>query len=481
MTPREHGPLTSPVPGSAREPVLGSRIVAASNPPGWARPGLELHRRWHARRALALRARLALALLVPLVAAVWLGAPAALLALALAGLALPVAPSPMSTLREIERRHGEAYTTALVAPPDDRFGIAERLRRQADVVAGRAELPGLPLPELLAAVAIASLVLVLPAPGAARASLDAARPAAVAPPRDRPSTDAGPAEPVLDAPTTAAAPDGGRGARPGRAASGGTPAESNVGPVRPGSGTAESDPDAVTRDFLEALERGAVRGRPPRNDGGGATAGPAVEDQDAAASGGSGSGTQGGQDGRGGQDGTGARAPKPGGGAGQRGAPGGTGGPPGDGPAGAGSRPPSASDQGPSRRPPAGTAPRADGTRDPAGGQLDEGGAGPGGRGDAQPGSGDAGREGNATGARGARGTATRDGAEIEARGKLEYLPGAARGTASRSGALQLPGDPRRPLTGDPSSAEYRRALEAAVLDPRLPPEYQELLRNYYR
>jgi hypothetical protein len=65
--------------------------------------------------------------------------------------------------------------------------------------------------------------------------------------------------------------------------------------------------------------------------------------------------------------------------------------------------------------------------------------------------------------------------------GKLEYLPGENQGNQVRSGAMQLPGDPRRPLTLTPGTPAYQRAVENAVLDPRLPPEYQELLKNYYK
>jgi hypothetical protein len=65
--------------------------------------------------------------------------------------------------------------------------------------------------------------------------------------------------------------------------------------------------------------------------------------------------------------------------------------------------------------------------------------------------------------------------------GKLEYLQGAPKGNQVRSGALQLPGDPKNGFTSPTNSAAYRRAAESAVLDPRLPPEYQEMLKNYYR
>ncbi|HEX2864999.1 MAG TPA: hypothetical protein VHN99_10560, partial [Deinococcales bacterium] len=66
-------------------------------------------------------------------------------------------------------------------------------------------------------------------------------------------------------------------------------------------------------------------------------------------------------------------------------------------------------------------------------------------------------------------------------KGQLQFLPGTVEATQARSGVLPLPGDPNSPWAGSKSSPSFRKAVETAVDDPRLPPEYQELLRAYYR
>ncbi len=450
-------------------------------PKGWTHQVLSLHRSWHWRRVWQWKARAVAALTVVALIAVTLGADKRWLLASLLGVLLPAPHPKTQTLLEIERAQGEIYTTALVAP-EDSFGFSKRLLEGAKYVVHKAQLPSLPWLEGLGIVLLASLAFVIPAQSAS--SQDNAL--AVAPTLTQQSlgdssSDPQSAPPVLNAPASGAAPQAGQNAANGKPASGGTPGESGVGESRPGGGNATDDPAAVSRDYLEALERGAVKSQ-----GGSQKSGnnaKKVEDLNSSKtdqngkgqSGANGQNSQNGQNGKPGQ--------KPGSGQqnnGQQGQNGqqqnGT---------GNASNPNGTGKQGQQNQNSSGKNGQKNGKQNGANSQngadrFDRGENGDGGsfpnqsrdpQGRSQPGQ--AGRGG---------GLGNRlNGTNAAKNGKLEYLPGENQGNQVRSGAMQLPGDPRRPLTLTPGTPAYQRAVENAVLDPRLPPEYQEMLKNYYK
>ncbi len=460
-------------------------------PKGWIHPRLRLHRAWYARRTWQWRARAGLTLTVVLLVVViafnlnpwWL-----LLALLPAMLPTPVRPE--EALREVEKLSG-AYTTALTAP-EDAFGFQERLERQALYTQRQTDLPALPWLEGAAILALCSLLLVFP-PRAAGTDATTQRPVT----RDElarsngvlPDGGGSDAQPVLDAPSRGAAPGGGTSAKPGRAANGGSLPESQLGDLKPGGGNANDDPAAISKEFMDALERGSVRERDPNaaqggkdgkrvqdNNPGAGQPGSAKGDGNADPSSGN-DGSQSGQNGKTGQNGNRSGQGKSNGGS--RNQPGGT------------------QRQGGSQTDPNGAQNQQGNGNQPGSGSQSGGkqpGAGKNGRGN-QPSAGDDpseqfndGKGQNGQSPRGQPGRGGRGSSEPKqvgaangGKGKLQYLPGAVKGTNVRSGALQLPGDPRQPLTGTPGTPNYQRATESAILDPKLPPEYQELLKNYYK
>lgn len=469
---------------------MTKRLTAAS-PTGWAHPRLWLHRALHNRRVLQHRARVALiALAALLIAVIALKLSPLWLLLALIAAALPTPIKPNTSLRELEASGG-AYTTALVAPPDE-FGFQQRLESQALAQQKQADLPAYPWLEGAIAAALCSLLLVFPP----QPSADSAAGREISNPALERGTDptapdaaSSDAPPVLDAQSrNTAAPTGGGDAKPGQAASGGSPGDSNIGDLKPGGGNASEDPAAISREFMDALERGAVRDASSNDPKSSKPNQPQVQDNDAkAAQQGSASGDQSGsQSGNGSQ---GSNPNKPNQNGSNQGKPnqGGQGNQPqqgaqnpnssGSGQNGQqGNQPPNSSN---------GNGPQGSGTRPGQSGQRNERGNTPN-PDDGQSGDGQGGNRDNSnqtTPARGARGSSDPQAVQrpTAPSGKLEYLPGTLRGTQVRSGALQLPGDPRAPLTGTPGTPAYKRAAEGAVLDPKLPPEYQELLKNYYR
>ncbi len=470
-----------------------TKRFATAPPKGWAHPHLWLHRALHSRRVLQHRARVALiALVALLIAVIALKLSPLWLLLALVAAALPTPIKPAASLRELEATNG-AYTTALVAPPDE-FGFQKRLESQALAQQKQAELPAYPWLEGGIAAALCSLLLVFPpqlnadnAAGREIGNPASTRGTNPSTPEAGSSSDA---PPVLDAPSrNNVAPSGDGDAKPGQAASGGSPGESQIGDLKPGGGNASEDPAAISREFMDALERGAVRDAGSTDPKTGKPNQPQVQDNDAqAAQQGSagGDGDQSGsQSGNGSQD-AGQNKPNQNG-SGQKPNQGGQGNQPQSGaqnPNSSGSRqsgqqgnqPPNSSNGNGSQN---GTRPGQSGQQNGRGNtpNPDDGQSG--------DGQGQGNRDNNSptTTARGARGSSDPQAAERPdaQSGKLEYLPGTVRGTQVRSGALQLPGDPRAPLTGTPGTPAYKRAAEGAVLDPKLPPEYQELLKNYYR
>jgi hypothetical protein len=461
---------------------------AQSTPTYWQHPQLWLHRAWRARRAVQGKARAVLIGLAVLMLVVWaLSASPWWLLLSLVGAVFP-SPKTTNTLLEVEQSAGAAYTTALTAP-DDAHGFKARLENMALAAQKNTELPPLPALEVLGIGLLLSLLLVLPpraisgnaadtAQNITRESLE----------RNNPANNAfeNNAEPVFDAPSRDA-PPAGADAKPGQAASGGSLAEENLGELKPGGGSANEDPQALSREFIEALERGAVRERDPSSSG---EESGKVEDANPPQAGqqGSASGNQDGQSGAGGQgqgnrnnqnnqqgQGSGQNSNQPG----QNGQPNGAQGQDGAGQSGqSGSS--GQNGQGQSGANQGGNGTQNNPNRDPRGNNLDRGenyeGFDPQNAG---------GNNNNSTTTPG-RGSREAQGGSVAAnrkdgQGKLEYLQGAPKGRDVRSGALQLPGDPKNGFTSPTSSAEYRRAAEAAVLDPRLPPEYQEMLKNYYR
>ncbi len=465
--------------------ILEGRMMLLRSPElpkGWTHQVLSLHRTWHLRRVWQWKARAVAALTVVALIAVILGADKRWLLASVLGVLLP-APHPKSqTLLEIERAQGEIYTTALVAP-EDSFGFSKRLLEGAKYVVHKAQLPALPWLEGLGILLLASLAFVIPAQNAS--SQDNALAVAPTPTEqslNNPSSDPQAAPPVLNAPASGAAPQAGQDAANGKPASGGTPGESGVGESRPGGGNASDDPAAVSRDYLEALERGAVKSQ----DGQQKTGNNAkkVEDLNSSKTDQNGKGQSGanGQSSQNGQNGKPGQKPGSGqqnngqqgknGQQGQNGQQNGSGNP---------SNPNGSGKQGQQNQNPSGKNGQKNGSSSQNGadrfdrGENSDTGSfpnqSPENQGRSQPGQ--AGRGG---------GLGNRlNGTNAAKNGKLEYLPGQVQGSQVRSGAMQLPGDPRRPLTLTPGTPAYQRAVENAVLDPRLPPEYQEMLKNYYK
>jgi hypothetical protein len=153
-------------------------IKLAIKPAGWNHPSLNLHRQWHLRHGLSLRARQALILLVPSAILMWVFSSPWWLLVALLGLVwhpawLPFQWHEQRTLEVVSQQHGDAYATALIAPTDP-FGFSKRLESQAQNIERNAELPNLPWLEVLAAAVIVSLVWLIPARGNSGNSLAAA-------------------------------------------------------------------------------------------------------------------------------------------------------------------------------------------------------------------------------------------------------------------------------------------------------------------
>ncbi len=463
-------------------------------PQGWAHPRLWLHRSLHSRRVLQYRARVTLiALVVLLIAVIALKLSPVWLLLALVAAALPTPIKPAASLRELEVTNG-AYTTALVAPTDE-FGFQTRLESQALAQQKQADLPAYPWLEGGIAAALCSLLLVFPPQSNAdrAAAREISNPALTrgTDPNTSDAASSSDAPPVLDAPSrNTAAPTGSGDAKPGQAASGGSIGEPNVGDLKPGGGNASEDPAAISREFMNALERGAVRDAGSNDPQTGKPNQPQVQDNDAkAAQQGSANGDQSGSQSGNGSQGSNQNKPSQNG-SGQNGSgqnkpnQGGQGNQPqqqnpnssGGNQSGQQGNQPSNSSNGNGTQ--NGTRPGQSGQRNGRGNTPNPD--------DGQSGNGQGSNRNNSnqtTPARGARGASDPQAAQRPdaQSGKLEYLPGTVRGTQVRSGALQLPGDPRAPLTGTPGTPAYKRAAEGAVLDPKLPLEYQELLKNYYR
>jgi hypothetical protein len=451
-------------------------------PKGWTHQVLSLHRTWHVRRVWQWKARAVAALTLVALIAVILGADKRWLLASLLGILLPAPHPKTQTLLEIERAQGEIYTTALVAP-EDSFGFSKRLLEGAKYVVHKAQLPALPWLEGLGILLLASLAFVIPAQSAT--PNDSALAVASTPIEqsfNNSSSDPQTAPPVLNAPASGAAPQAGQDAANGKPASGGTPGETGVGESRPGGGNASDDPAIVSRDYLEALERGAVKSSGGQQKTGNNAK--SVEDLNSSQtdqngkgqSGANGQGSQNGQNGKPGQ--------KPGSGQQNNGQQGQNGQQQNGG--NNSSNPNGSGKQGQQNQNSSGKNGQKNGKQNGANSQngadrFDRGENGDTGsfpnqspdsnQGRSQPGQ--AGRGG---------GLGNRlNGANAAKNGKLEYLPGENQGNQVRSGAMQLPGDPKRPLTLTPGTPAYQRAVENAVLDPRLPPEYQEMLKNYYK
>lgn len=455
-------------------------------PKGWSRPDFTWHRVWHSRRVWQWKARaVAVCTLLALIAVI-LGADKLWLLAGLLGVLLPIPLDKTQTLLEIEQAQGEIYTTALVAP-EDSYGFSKRLLENAKYIVRNAELPGLPWLEGLGIVLLASLAFVIPAQTKTLESeaLAVNHPQTVQP-LENAANDSQTAPPVLNAPAAGAAPEAGQGAANGKAASGGTPGENGVGDTRPGGGNATDDPEAISRDYLDALERGAVKSQGGQQKAG--SNAKTVEDlnsknasqngQDQAGSSG-----QSGQSGRSGQNGQkgGQSGQQPGAGQQNKGQQGQNGQGQQNGSNNT-SNPNGSGAQGKQNKGANGKNSQKNGGVNGSGqdrfdrGENGDSGSFPGQSPNSQQGRSQPGKAGRGGGL-GNR----PNGLNGQKNGKLEYLPGESQGNQVRSGAMQLPGDPRRPLTLTPGTPAYQRAVENAVLDPRLPPEYQELLKNYYK
>ena len=447
-----------------------------SEPRGWFHESFSLHRSWALRRAATYKLRatlIALVLLVPM--AIISGWPVILL-VSLVGLAYPVRVRGQ-TLREIERVYGSAYTTALVAPRDDAYGLWERLFSQARTVAVNAELPSWPWLEGVACVLLAALVFAWPggvsfAPGSGAGGVTSPTTTA-----GRPGASGSVAQPVLGAPGQPSVKPG-AGAS-GRTASAGSLLDEAVGRVQQGGGSAAQGqaPAEVSQQFLDDLKRRASQGAlglaaPSTGKA------PSVKNLDAptqSSSSGSagrpGAGQAGAGSGKGGQAKPGAGAnSQQGASQGQQNGKGRTG-------QGAGS---GASAQGQGTGKGATLDSKGAGRRSGSGydRHLDAGnnGGGPGGN-DGAPGPLDTRAPGK--GGHHAGGGVAQTGST--GNGSLQFLPGTVAATQARSGVLPLPGDPNSPWSAGRSSPAFQHAVESAVDDPRLPPEYQQLLRAYYR
>jgi hypothetical protein len=462
-------------------------IKPAIKPAGWNHPSLNLHRQWHLRHGLSLRARQALIMLVPAAMLMWVFSSLWWLLIALLGLVwnpawLPFQWHEWRTLEVVSKHHGDAYATALNAPTDP-FGFSKRLESQAQNIERNAELPNLPWLEVLVAGVIVSLVWLIPARGNSANPLAAAGnetnlerqlPAETLPENEPGLTGAPVTNPAPQGQTQSSSPTG----------SGGT---AGVGATRPGASnsggapTAESNED-ISREFGQALERGAVRTSPtsptpaPKNQDGkqadGRTASSGNNDTSGNPTGnarrGSGNNRGLGSQSDGSQDRSGQKRDNPGQ----------SGGKPGN------QNAPSSSPNQPGKQ--------SGGQSQPSPSNRDN--RGPRGSGDlgddgnfdgmtpGQKGNDPSGQSRNVPGGKGTTGGGKPQSVpEADGAGKLEYLPGETKRNISRSGALPLPGDASRTLPAGSSSEPYRRAAESAVLDPRLPPEYQELLKQYYR
>jgi hypothetical protein len=461
-------------------------IKPAIKPAGWNHPSLNLHRQWHVRHGLSLRARQALILLVPAAILMWVLSSPWWLLIALLGLVwnpawLPFQWHEQRTLEVVSKQHGDAYATALIAPSDP-FGFSKRLESQAQNIERNAELPNLPWLEVLVAGVIVSLVWLIPARGISANPLAAAgnetnlehrMPAETLPENDPGLTGAPVTNPAPQGQTQSSSPSG----------SGGT---AGVGATRPGASnsggapTTESNED-ISREFGQALERGAVRTPPsaptpaPNTQDGKKPDGRTASDGSSDGSGnpggntrrGSGSNQNNGSQPGGSQDRNGQKRDNPGQ----------SGGKPGS------QNAPSSSQNQPGKQSGGQSSPSPS-NRDNRGqrgqGQADDGsdfGSSPG-----QKGNDPNGQSRNTPGGKGTTGAGKPQSVpNADGAGKLEYLPGETKRNIARSGALPLPGDASRTLPAGSSSEPYRRAAESAVLDPRLPPEYQELLKQYYR
>lgn len=447
-------------------------------PSGWINASLRLHRAWYGRRAWQWRARAVLLALVLCVIGVVIGLPKWVLGLSILGALLPVPVRRSASLTEIEARYGAAYTTALVAP-EDPHGFKARLQHQAENVVFKAELPPLPWLEVGIALAFVALPFVLslspgnPGQSARPVTPDEFR----SPSPPAPSRSAAPV--ALDGSQAPNVPRGEASSVPGRAAGSGTLTERQVGQVAPGGGKSADAPEQLDREFLDALERGAIR----TTEGSNLSRNGKVENRDRSGSGNDSNGQKSGSgqgDPRQNAQGNGPNAQN------QNGQRRSTQNRNPQGQNAQGSQGQNAQSAPRVDRQPGGNDPGAPNSQDPSN-QFNRGVD----RGqDAQnnpfdPNNPNRDASPNAPGQPGRGGRNASGGADAAqstaAQGKLEYLPGQARGDQRRSGALQLPGDPRRGLSATPGSPEYRRAVESAILDPRLPPEYREMLKNYYR
>jgi hypothetical protein len=470
------------------KPVIKLAIKPVIKPVGWNHPSLNLHRQWHLRHGLSLRARQALNLLVPAATLMWVLSSPWWLMIALLGLVwnpawLPFQWHEQRTLEVVSQQHGDAYATALIAPTDP-FGFSKRLETQAQNIEKNAELPNLPWLEVLAAAVIVSLVWLIPARGIGTTSLAASGnetnlerrlPAENLPENDPGLTGAPVTNPAPQGQTQSSSPTG----------SGGT---AGVGATRPGTNnsdgapTSESNED-ISREFGQALERGAVRTPPaaptpaPKQSNG-----KKADDRTASSGNSDASGNPTGNARRGNKQNNGSQ---PGGSQNSNGQkrdnPGQNNGP-GNGQPGTQNAPNSSQNQ--SGQQSKGQGQPSPNNRDNRGqrgqGQADDGsdfGGSPG-----QKGTDPGGQSGSVPGGKGTTGGGKPQSVpDANGAGKLEYLPGESKRNIARSGALPLPGDASRTLPAGSSGEPYRRAAESAVLDPRLPPEYQELLKQYYR
>jgi hypothetical protein len=466
-----------------------------TKPNGWNHPSLNLHRNWHVRLSLSLRARQALVLLIPAAMLMWLLSSPWWLLLALIGLLwnpawLPFRWHEHRTLERVSGAYGEAYVTALgaLSAPADAFGFSKRLESQAQNIEKNAELPNLPWLEVLVATVIVSLVWLVPTRvittgtnglGANQTALERRQT-----PEALPESEAG----------TTGSPVNNSGAQgqTNSSSPGGSGGTAGVGATRPGAGSnagapsTESNED-ISKEFGQALERGAVRApssaeAKEAKQAAERAAKQAADDRNA--SGGDGGASEasrnsGTANGKGSDSGNGSNPGQPS--TQQRDNPGQSNGSP------SGQNQPGQNQQAqnqPGQKP--------NGQGQPSPNNRDN--RGP--RGKAEPGDDsnfdgmsptqkDNDPNGNPRSVPGGKGT-TGSGKpqsvpEADGAGKLEYLPGETKRNVSRSGALPLPGDSSRTLPAGPNAEPYRRAAESAVLDPRLPPEYQELLKQYYR
>jgi hypothetical protein len=457
-----------------------------TKPAGWNHPSLNLHRQWHTRHSLSLRARQTLIALVPAAILMWVFSSPWWLLIAPLGLLwnpawLPFQWHEHRTLEIVSSQYGDAYATALNAPVDP-FGFSKRLESQAQNIERNAELPNLPWLEVLVAAVLVSLVWLIPARGITAGTAGTA-PSETNLERRLPAETLPEAEPGLNgAPMTNPAPQG----QTQSSSPSGTGGTAGVGATRPGASNSGDAPNTesnedISREFGQALERGAVRTPPtsptpaPKNQDG-----KQADDRTASSGNSDASGNPNGNARRG--SGNQNSGSQPGGSQNQndqkRDNPGQSGGKPGS------QNAPSSSQNQPGKQSGSQSQPSPS-NRDNRGqrgqGQADDG-SDFGGMSPGQKGTDPSGQSRNTPGGKGTTGAGKPQSVpNADGAGKLEYLPGEAKRNIARSGALPLPGDSSRTLPAGASSEPYRRAAESAVLDPRLPPEYQELLKQYYR